>query len=198
MIEDRWKLTVVCCVAVVFACGNAASNEPDRANNVSALGVRSAAAGCPAAPPAIGSGCGARALDCSFGDSPLPECRRQFSCVRGQWTNGPRYGTCRQSAACPQAQPAQTSACAGRDAGNRCAFPSGALCTCTAEVCGGSGCTHLPAPQWFCTQVAAGCPRKVPNAGAVCDAGPQNCEYEYCGVTATCRDGIWVWSRSCV
>ena len=27
MIEDRWKLTVVCCAAVAFACGNAASQR---------------------------------------------------------------------------------------------------------------------------------------------------------------------------
>ena len=183
-------LVIVFCGAA-FVCRDAASWEPEPASS-------GAAAGCPAAPPIVGSACGPRGAECSFGDSPLPECRQQFSCVRGQWTKGVSYGTCKQPASCPSAQPAHASAGTSREAGNRCAYPSGALCKCVTELCGGSGCTPLPAPQWFCTQVAAGCPRKVPNVGTACGTSAQTCEYEYCGVTAICRDGVWGWSRICV
>jgi hypothetical protein len=36
----------------------------------------------------------------------------------------------------------------------------------------------------------------APNAGAACD-GNRTCMYEYCGLTAMCRDGKWLWQFGC-
>jgi hypothetical protein len=152
---------------------------------------------CPSAMPPVGSSCGPDPRECSYGDSPFPECREHRVCREGQWAQGVSRGACRQAppGVCPQSLSSQT-ACRSEDLGARCAY-DGTLCTCVSEICGGAGCTELPSPQWFCYTVAAGCPSLAPNLGAACVGDYPFCEYEYCGLLARCVDGTWAWLFGC-
>jgi hypothetical protein len=158
----------------------------------------STASNCPSTAPEIGSTCGVAGLDCSFGNSPFPECREHVICSQDKWAQGFSAGSCEEAApgVCPASVPNAQSECASADLGARCAFDDGALCTCVGELCGGAGCTELPYPQWYCSGAAPGCPSIAPNAGAACDS-PATCQYEYCGLTARCVDGTWRWLFGC-
>ncbi len=154
---------------------------------------------CPSTAPAVGAACDPQALVCTFGASPFPECRDQRVCFAGKWSDGVAPGTCRETpvSVCPPSVPSGNPACESEELGARCAYDPGTLCTCVSELCGGTGCTQLPSPQWYCQSVSAGCPPLAPNAGTVCDGTHPTCEYEYCGLTARCVDGAWIWLFGC-
>jgi hypothetical protein len=156
------------------------------------------ASDCPSTAPEIGSACGVQGLDCSFGDSPFPECRDHVVCSQEKWGRGAGSGACEEAppGVCPDSVPPAQSECSSTDLGARCAFDDGSLCTCVRQLCGGAGCTDLPYPQWNCSHAAPGCPLVAPNAGTSC-AAPATCEYEYCGLLARCVDGTWHWLFGC-
>lgn len=166
------------------------------ANTAGAAGASSSA--CPSVTPSIGDACPKDGLDCAWGDSPFPECRTHLVCSQSKWAKGFSVAECKQTPAsvCPSAAPERSSACTTGDVGARCSYDDGSLCTCESQSCGGTGCTPLPMPTWFCYRAASNCPLSAPNAGAPC-SGNMTCNYEYCGLTAACRNGQWTWVFGC-
>jgi len=154
---------------------------------------------CPSTAPTVGSSCSPNGRDCSFGTSAFPECRTRLTCSGGKWAIGINPGTCVNTApsVCPASTPPASTACNAGDVGARCAYDPGTLCSCVNEVCGGTGCTTLPSPQWVCGKVTTGCPAQAPNSGSACDGSHPRCQYEYCGLTATCQSGFWTWMFGC-
>jgi hypothetical protein len=179
--------------------GTGAAGEAGTAGGGASGGTGGGASQCPGAAPSLGAPCGSSALECSFGDSPFPECRVHVVCSQGKWAKGFSTSQCSNTPAssCPATAPASRMACDAQSAGARCAYDSGALCTCEVEACGGTGCTPLPNPQWSCGQAPPTCPKLAPNAGTACTGAPASCEYEYCGLTAACQDGVWRWMFGC-
>lgn len=153
---------------------------------------------CPNSAPSIADSCAAEGLDCSWGESAFPECRTHLVCAQGKWGKGLTLGACRSTSAgvCPVDAAEKGSGCPAGNVGAGCSYASGSLCTCQSQVCGGTGCTPLSSPTWICSQPPTGCPTLAPNAGAACD-GNRTCMYEYCGLTAMCRDGKWLWQFGC-
>lgn len=155
---------------------------------------------CPDEEPREDSKCalgtGQYSLDCSYGDSPEPECRTWLTCVSipdapfPQWRR--RSTPCtRGTTPCPTTQPEPDSACA-RD-GPSCVYPDGTLCWCLVR-----GVEE----QWSCVVPEPTCPTLVPNDGTRCSS-PMECLYgerRGCispGVSATCSDGHWTWMGAC-
>ena len=157
-----------------------------------------AGSACPSAAPSVGEACAANGLDCAWGDSPFPECRTHLVCSLGKWANGFSGSECKPTAAdmCPPVEPNRSGACTADDVGARCSYDGGSLCTCESQACGGTGCTPLTMPTWFCYRPPSNCPLAAPNVGTEC-SGNMTCNYEYCGLTASCRNGRWTWLFGC-
>lgn len=179
---------------------SAGTNSSGSANLGGGAGtVGNADLACPEIAPSVDDPCSADGTQCSFGDSPFPECRAYLVCFSGTWSKGAGPSSCSPTAAtiCPASAPTSGEACDAALVGSRCSFSSGALCNCVKEACGGAGCTALPHPQWACGQPMPSCPKQAPNAGTACGNMPVGCQYEYCGLTAMCQDGRWKWLFGC-
>jgi hypothetical protein len=142
--------------------------------------------GCPRVQPTEGAACPKNALRCSFGDSPIPECRSAFYCNGTRWLRSDTFGSCPSTAGCPGA-PQSDLQCT--KPGEVCPYSDGTLCRCGTDVCSGGTST------WHCTSPSTrpvGCPAIIPNEGEPCTLVNTRCDYEP-AVTAVCDDGAWSW-----
>lgn len=177
--------------------GGAGGSSGAAGSNTGGAGGAAGSA-CPSAAPSVGEACAADGLDCAWGDSPFPECRTHLVCSLGKWAKGFSGSECTPTAAdvCPPVEPNRSGVCTTDDVGARCSYDGGSLCTCESQACGGTGCTPLAMPTWFCYRPPSNCPFAAPNAGTECN-GSMTCNYEYCGLTASCRNGRWTWLFGC-
>jgi len=178
------------------AGGSDTSSEP---------GVR-----CPMAEPQEGAPCPGR-LDCTYGDSLRPDCRRMFVCQDGSrgettptvWSSRP---SCRPPPPdfCPINPPASERCVPIADPNERapCEYPPDVVCSCPCHLSPSApGCDLNQ--KWKCYDPPAepGCPPSVPNLGSSCTQGIR-CEYgdpcEGWGMVTFCRGGLWeVGAASC-
>jgi hypothetical protein len=138
--------------------------------------------------------CSDEGLLCTYGESPLADCRDRAECRGGAFLAAtPACSAPAAASECPPRRPTQNG-CPTVDL--LCAWEDGTLCRCYD-----TGALGL---VWFCEVVPIrgdDCPALVPNAGSLCDpGGPAHCEYGSCQlsahrVVAECSDGSWRWSE---
>ena len=156
---------------------------------------------CPETPPNKGTSC-TNGLTCSYGDSPLFECRQIARCEDQSWVYDQEGCDWAQPATCPSADPVDGSAC---DPGDR-GFGSALTCVYDdgSTQCRCYGCDRLSpqpdcataGPRWICAGAAIDldCPLTAPNIGEGCATPGKECEYgDPCsgGMDAFCRGGSW-------
>jgi hypothetical protein len=169
---------------------------------------------CPTSPPTPGRDCpiAVSASGCSYGNSVLPECRKQWQCqcvsahpgVQCSWVSGNVAMTCAatDAAACPATAPVQASdgglpGCTAA-VGTRCGYQDGTICKCSSCLEVGGPCQPVNPPRWSCSSppLDSTCPRTIPNAGSSCTRVGLECVYDAaCGVRARCENARWIWTR---
>jgi hypothetical protein len=138
--------------------------------------------------------CDTDQLECSYGDSPTPHCRRYYLCDSGSWQLD-SFFVCQElpDGYCP-AEPEQAEQCVVEIPGLPCIYPGDVSCVCQA---------HLGAPGapggWNCygPPVNTACPATLPNIGEGCSTNGVQCNYAVDGCSAPpnstvyCFDGAW-------
>jgi hypothetical protein len=158
---------------------------------------------CPAQEPVQKDPCPQFALRCSYGDALLPGCRVLYGCGGREvvaWRLTAAEPRCADPAAgCPASPPGPDDPPAAE---TECAYADGTVCIYAAILGSDCSCGDV---GWTCTPPPAGCPGRIPNAGAPCGQAGQECIYEpvHCpfdapdtlgGFSVTCREGIWTWT----
>lgn len=147
---------------------------------------------CPASAPAMGSSCSNEGVYCEYGSSFESACNDVLVCVSGTWGDAVLFGMAECDAgagpnpsSCPSAESDVTngSSCNIIEA---CAYPQG-VCECVVPPDSTSGTIDT---TWFCGP-QPGCPMPRPRLGSVCATAGQECDYESCGNSQICQNGIW-------
>lgn len=157
---------------------------------------------CPEAAPTEGSACSTEPYECNYGDC-YGAPTTTASCKDGTWELSTR--TCNPPApVCPEAKPADDSACAAELAGIECKYDDCYGTPNTTATCKDG--------KWDVATIACNppppkCPETKPVDGSTCTAedgpaAPYQCTYDDCAgtpsTTATCKDGTWnVVTMSC-
>jgi hypothetical protein len=132
---------------------------------------------------------------CAWGDDPRPECRTTARCVDATWVITPPKTTCSTPPlppTCLMPPPANTTKCS--DAALSCWYDDGTRCRCSGCL-GGTEypiCRPIDPPEWWCDKPGAGCPIKVPQAGAPCSTPGAACGRD-CDLVVRCEGGVWQW-----
>ncbi|MFT3772760.1 MAG: hypothetical protein QM820_45805 [Minicystis sp.] len=178
------KLWWIVAMGVVVGCGSSSTTGGGGEG-----GGSSGNAGlCPATQPKAGDTCTAPAgHHCTYGDSPQPLCRADFTCGSGAW-----------ALAQNDCSHAPDVVCNTVDPGAACSDNSG-YCDHGTSIC---LCYQGPPQVWQCTSppTTAGCPEALPNDGTACSKEGLACPYGLLctsnGVLVTCTQGAWRWDAS--
>lgn len=160
------------------------------ASTTTGAGGSPSAGPCPASVPAPGDACAGvpENFRCTWGDSVLPNCRQEATCMGGVWGVSDTF--CNDMG-CPTSEPSGADVCPS--AGQGCAYGDN-ICFC--------GCADLCAMplHWECSPppTTPGCPAVVPNDGTSCSAEGVQCNYgDPCtptGAIVNCTNGLWKWN----
>ena len=207
MRNAEWLFAVV---TVASAAGCTISSSGGSAGSIgtggSGTGGNTGTAGsvlCPAAPPTSGEACQppsyaafGDAAHCTWGEDPRPQCRTKALCQDDKtWHVSPPSDTCSTPALpadCPSPSPTSGTVCSDKTLS--CWYADGTFCNCS-DCEGGSQypiCTMIDPPEWACGHLVAGCPDKIPQAGAACSTPDLDCGPS-CELYVFCKDGAWVW-----
>ena len=149
---------------------------------------------CPAKAPALGMDCPMEGIICEYG--PLQydiACDNALQCQSGKWTKFNTFMSCVPDGPNPSSCPAalldiaQGQGCAA--VGTTCAYPEG-VCTCEVQFGGPPILDSGSNARWTCNP-GQGCPMPRPRVGSPCHGATIYCNYETCGYSQACQNGVW-------
>jgi hypothetical protein len=150
---------------------------------------------CPEAEPMPAGSCNQVDLECSYGDSPTPACRRLYQCQSEGWMLvSDAAHPCETAVDCPAA-PVPGTDCIVSTPQTPCDYGD-QLCYCTRAPDDLS--VGVPG-TWACfgAPMNPACPARLPNIGEGCARQALACDYAVNGCIAApdstvfCRDGAW-------
>jgi hypothetical protein len=202
-------LFAVTCLSLASACGGTTTTDGGAGgaagagaggSNVGGSAGSSSASPCPATAPKSGDACTSM-VTCTYGDSPVGDCRQRFFCNGSTFQDQTTGTICPPpgQAGCPATSPTNGASCGGpSDPEITCGYPDATVCTCAACV-GGPACLPSNPKSWHCAGApAAPCPASLPNAGSACSLPSGTmCTYGFAcgggGQATQCTAGAWQW-----